>query len=327
MEEINPQKRAQQAFEHDMASYLQLTRSENESSAQFQYRLVYSALAKQLLTNLESDAMDYEVNQGVSKRLLKKIMLELMESFGQLYPQIADYLNEDLYYELLDNYLAMGSVYDAKSRYELQNFMACGDDKISLITGNVISKHLLMSGQGLVYLKPMAKKVRQDFAMMFNLQEVTPKKFLEYLKTLSLVENQNLSQDPQLRYLNGAATPDTWWQKTPVKGLTLAKKGFENQESYYLCEGNRFYLIDQALIEAMGYEPFLWAMLTQYESKPQIEIVSKSELVTFKLPELFPKAEKELLKAYSWPVLGQAGLLVMDQRVFAYVINNLKLLA
>ncbi|KRM17300.1 hypothetical protein FC40_GL001197 [Ligilactobacillus hayakitensis DSM 18933 = JCM 14209] len=326
MEEINPQKKAQQAFELDMASYLQVQQASNESKTQFQYRLVYSALAKQLLTNLESDAMDYEVNQGVSKRLLKKIMQALMESFGSLYPNLKPYLNEALYFELLDNYLALGSVYDAKRRYELQNFMVCGDDKLSLVTGNIISKNLLMSGQGLVYLKEMPKKVRQDFSVMFNLQEVTPSKFYQYLKQLPLVENQYLANNPQLRYLNGANSPTDWWQKTPPRTLTLAKRGDDKQASYYLYEENRFYALDATLIESMGYEPYLWAVLSSFGIKPQIEEVQTDDLVTFKVPALFPMGETALLKAYSWPVLNQGDLRVMDKRVFEYLMDNLKLL-
>ncbi|WP_155830690.1 hypothetical protein [Ligilactobacillus hayakitensis] len=44
------------------------------------------------------------------------------------------------------------------------------------------------------------------------------------------------------------------------------------------------------------------------------------------MPALFPMGETALLKAYSWPVLNQGDLRVMDKRVFEYLMDNLKLL-
>lgn len=268
-----------------------ITKNIHESEEQFQYRVVYSALCKMLLANLDSDTGDLDMTKGVSNQLLRKNMLQLFEGYGFLFPKLSKKLDEKLYEEIKMIYIATGYIYDAKNRFEPTISTGTGTSVLTLFRGNKVMDDLKMSGGG-IFTTKNTSEITDDLYITFGLQENKFKDIYQFLEQLEFDEFPELLNNEELQYLR-VGNKDTeerlWWNDNkPKVDLSLARLGYQGQEEYYIYQNDKFHRLNDKIMRNKGYYSYRLAILKHNLEMPKFEYEEIDDLVYFDLGYLLP---------------------------------------
>ena len=279
-----------------ISNELNILRSNDESFDSWSSRVIYSAVGHIAIASLYDIQED---GQPVSIVHFKNRITNLFSCYKSIYPQLQN-IDRDEIYELM---LQTGYVYHFSERLIAPVYKVSKVGNIKFIRGNKLCDSVFRSGLGAYTINDYDEDIT-EFALMFGLSRMTLTEYWEKLTSNIkwheenfLTVTQYLRMEPPFTY--------GYFMNSPYKDgrISLMRTGFNGAFLYYLYhyEGEKLFvkqvpswkdsrLISNACINSTGNLP------------PTIyEVDSDKHIVKLTLQYLFPKAELNLIKLYSWP--------------------------
>jgi hypothetical protein len=283
----------------------------HETEGSWKSRIIYSLLGQTGYASL----WDIQEEQGSISRSsiqhFKRRVEDVLNSYLSMYPEIAanfpqkpDILSEEIYNIML----SAGCFYHEPNRITAPIRRETAGENCVFVRGQAISEKRLISGIG-SYL-PMGTTcslVNGSLSEMFQLNE-------EYIDNIwkritSEVYWETYMASIQMSFLRtDPPFYDGYWEDSPKhsRDISLARMGFPGRYIYYLYKTKgQTQLLSQLPIwmtEDGNYQNIAISCLANRGTLPPTTYCIDGEIVEIKIGYVFPPAEMNFIKLYSWPV-------------------------
>ncbi|GHV97610.1 hypothetical protein lacNasYZ03_14470 [Lactobacillus nasalidis] len=305
---------------------LDIVQQPDETNDNYIFRLAYSAIGQLLLSNLWTRSLDDD-KTGISDVLLRSNLLRVIEGYSEIFPEISNVLDEDLFKKIKEEYQVTGYLYKEDYRSTPVIYSQCGNDVVRLIRGTAVGDKVKVSGLG-QYLTGSFGSDLDKVTQEYRLQEVSFAELYQFLVQLPYTEKyQATDTEYQYPYIanNGWRWGNTESLTADVRLFRRVKLG---QKVYCLYRNERQYQLNTELMQAKGYLPILLAILNEQGQMPVVYYRSMPDIIEIENDFFVSPAEQNLLNVFSWPVYSDGKICFqkrwMKKEVFSLCMNVLE---
>lgn len=278
-----------------------------ETEKRWEARVLYSYLGQVAYSSL------FDIQEDLNPASIihfKSRISDSLSSMLDMYPELQGVYSsndESLYDEIYDIFLKTGCIYHEPNRLTPCVRKISAGKHILFLRGNAVEDKRFLSGIGGYLLNTEDNVSGTSLAEMFSLQtEPLDELWKKVIAHSHFVEAHT---ELNLEYLRIAPPFNRgyWVDKPDSSGeISIARAGFPDGRIYYLY---RIHGTSLHVCQLPGWqtEKFNYRSLAAgnlYTKKVLPESVYKvdGELVTLRIGYLFPPAEMNLIKLYSWPL-------------------------
>ncbi len=275
-------------------------------------QIIYSLAGKMALASLWDHSEDEDT---ISLQHFKKRVLQIIDAYTQIYPQVDAVLqrNKDaLAEEIYTLYLRTGCLYHSAYKLSPAAPSVSRNNRIHLYRGAAPGANLFLSGLGSYSIQD--SNVEQMPDVMFGLQVKPYSEHLHELLDSGSWEQVDWPESTQFLKIEPPFSGG-YWQTVPNKSkISLARYGEPNRVYVFYRFYNGAY--QQMPIPAWclcdfqsptannndAYRIIATALLMEYGQMPLIRVASVDGYKIIRLGYRLPPAEEAFLKLYSWPL-------------------------
>ena len=299
-----------------------ILRGEGEKDLDYILRLIYSLLGQMGYASLW-DVEEDNAGKYVSITHYKRRMYNVLQCYLDMYPQLEAKLKDEEIYpqikmgvkdigeavieEIFDVHVSTGMVYHgerrlAPARPKEENF-----EGIAFIRGKIWEKDWWVSGLG-AYRKMTATHHPEGVKKMFQLER--GRFFTPWQESLKNARWDRRCPDLSLEYLRMEKTSgENWggiWQNVPVRRqISLSRTKMKGNHDYFLYswedEMRLSPLPAWQTIEG-AYRSLANGCLYAQGNLPKTQYKIRGNIVEWRVKYLYPPAESDFLRLYSWPL-------------------------
>ncbi|MCI9487914.1 MAG: hypothetical protein HFI64_13330 [Lachnospiraceae bacterium] len=288
-----------------IADEFHISKGESEGEGSWKARVVYSLLGRMGYASLWDIQEDL---QPASIIHFKKRIAKLTKSYLEMYPEIRQFYSDDtegLCNEVYDIFLSTGNVYHSPDRIVPAAECVSEAGGVYFMRGVSLDRKQHVSGIG-CYSYDVGDTSPLQVKEMFQLQESTLTEQWEYL--ISHVKWRPVAVETKVEY-HRTKPPFNYgyWIGIPDKTgeISLARTGSSGNWSYYLYKIENERLMGSQLPEWMvregNYRTVSNGYLSAKNVLPATAYHIDGKIVQVHINYLFPPAELNLVKLYSWP--------------------------
>lgn len=276
-------------------------------------QIVYSVAGQMALASLWDHS---EGSDSVSIQHFKSRIAQIIDAYGDIYPEIKFLLPEDrtiLIDEIYSIYLRNGFFYHTAYQIVPAAPAASTVGNLTLYRGNSPDLKLFMSGLG--FYSTQKSNYNGNVEKMFCLQEQTFEIYLEEQLDSGEWEVIDWPNNTEFLRLEPPFTRGYWKQSPDNDGrISLARYGEPNKIFVFYRYDNGVYQykpvpewrIRDYFSNDTGsygeYRRIAIALLNRYGTIPEIKAKESGNLMEIKVGYRLPPSEEEFFKLYSWPV-------------------------
>lgn len=288
-----------------IADEFHISKGKSEQDDEWKARVVYSLLGRMGYASL----WDIQENlQPASITHFKRRIGKLLKSYQEMYPEIRQFYSNDpekLCKEICNVFVGTGNVYHIPDRIVPAAACISKAQGVSFVRGLPLDQKQYVSGIG-SYSFDIEDTNPLQVKEMFQLQENTLTEQWEYL--ISHAKWQTMADEIQIEY-HRTKPPFTYgyWVEIPEQSgeVSLARTGFDGAWNYYLykIERGRFMgsQLPDWMVDKGNYRTVSNGYLSAKGVLPDTIYHIDGEIVRIRINYLFPPAELNLVKLYSWP--------------------------
>lgn len=311
----------------DIAQTYRIVRGTNEQESIWLARVIYSFLGQSALASLW-DLHEDELPTSIER--FKERITIIKNSCIDLYPEIAPFFSDDNWRksesvsnEIYDIFLSTGYCYKSPRRLSPVIRSSASAGQNIFLRGYATGENIWVSGLG-AYCSEAREQGSISLPNMFQLSNTSLEQAWKQIVASKRWEPAEASQFVYLR-LEAPFTQGYWYDKMKSDGdVSLARTAqVEGTRIYYLYRAENGQLLVSQLpewmVDAGAYRNLSNACLYHYGSLPPTIYQSDGTIVHLQIQYLYPPAEQNLIRLYSWPdfenhhyVFGR----VMDANVF-----------
>lgn len=286
---------------------MNIRKGSTESENNWKARIVYSAIGQMALASLHDVQEDSDDGQ-VSITHFKRRIENLYDSYLSMYPELksffmieADELSQNIY----DIFLNAGCIYHSPNRITASIYQVVESGQVLFIRGSALNQRVFRSGLG-AYLPSRNISSSINVAKMFGLQEVT---LLDYWK--SVVSKISWSESrftAKVEYLRTESPfNEKYFKDYPDKDgrISLLRTGMPGSYIYFFykfCDDTLLNMqVPSWLTDNYGYRLLSNSCLHFLGCLPPATYQVYQDIVLLRLGYLYPPAELNLIRLYSWP--------------------------
>lgn len=288
-----------------IADEFHIPKGESEQEESWKARVVYSLLGRMGYASLWDIQEDL---QPASIIYFKKRIRKLKESYLEMYPEIYQFYSDDaeeLCNEIYDIFLSTGNVYHLPDRIVPAAEHISEAKGVFFMRGAPLDREQYLSGIG-SYSFDVEDTSLLQVKEMFQLQENTLTEQWEYL--VSHAKWRPIAAEAKVEY-HRTKPPFNYgyWSGIPDKTgeVSLARTGSSGKWNYYLYKIENERLMGSQLPEWMvregNYRTVSNGYLFAKNVLPATSYHVDGKIVQVHINYLFPPAELNLVKLYSWP--------------------------
>ena len=289
----------------DIASEWNISKGQFEDELSFKSRIIYSVLGRMACASVYDVTDDLQPASIVHvKKRIDSVLVGYLTMYPELVPIFAD--AENLHDEIYSILLGSGQIYHTPNRVSPAVMTSASEASIVFTRGISPSQETCISGIGTYNFTPKNDNKEQSPARMFQLQQDS---LLDYWTTLT----HELKWKP---YQNGLAAEylrteppfcSGYWVDKPErsKNISLCRSGAAGNYLYYLYRWNdsavEVYQLATWMTDNYWYRNISNSCLAYREKIPPSTFHVDGELVSLNIGYLYPPAELNFVKLYSWP--------------------------
>ncbi len=306
-----------------IADEFHISKGESEQEESWKARVVYSLLGRMGYASLWDIQEDL---QPASIRHFKRRIEGLLKSYLEMYPEICQFYSdgmEALCNEIYDIFLDTGNVYHLSGRIIPAAECISEAGGVYFMRGVPLDREQYVSGVG-SYSFDVDNTSSLQVKEMIQLQENMLKEQWEYL--VSHAKWKPINAETKIEY-HCTKPPFTfgYWIDIPDKTgeISLARTDSFGNWNYYLYKIENERLMGSQLPDWMvrggNYRTVSNAFLSAREVLPATTYRKDGKIVQVHINYLFPPAELNLIKLYSWPE-SYVGLPRDFNRIFEFSV-------
>lgn len=288
-----------------IADEFHISKGESEREDSWKARVVYSLLGRMGYASLWDIQEDL---QPASIIHFKKRIRKLLKSYLEMYPEIHQFYFDDveeLCTEIYHIFLSTGNIYHSPDRIIPAAECISETGEIYFMRGAPLDREQYLSGIGSYSFDAGDTRTLQ-VKEMFQLQGNTLTEQWEYL--ISHAEWKTIDAKAKVEY-HRIKPPFNYgyWIDIPDRTgeISLARTGSYGNWSYYLYKIENERLVGSQLPEWMvregNYRTVSNGYLSAKNALPATTYHIDRKIVQIHINYLFPPAELNLVKLYSWP--------------------------
>lgn len=288
-----------------IADEFHISKGKSEQDEEWKARVIYSLLGRMGYASLWDIQEDL---QPASITHFKRRIEKILKSYLEMYPEIRQFYSDDitkLCKEIYNIFLSTGNVYHTPDRIIPAAACVSEAQGVSFVRGLPLDQEQYVSGIG-SYSFDVEDANPLQVKEMFQLQENTLAEQWEYL--ISHAKWQMMADEIQIEY-HRAKPPFTngYWVGIPDQSgeAALARLGSSETRNYYLYKTEKGRFMGSQLPDWMvgkgNYRTISNAYLSARGTLPDTTYHIDGEIVQIHINYLFPPAELNLVKLYSWP--------------------------
>lgn len=292
----------------DIARTYRIARGENEKEAVWLARVVYSFLGQSALASLWDL---HENEQPTSVDRFKDRITITRDSCVDLYSEIKTFLSDDCWRlsestaeEIYNIYLNTGYCYHSRYRLSPAIRSAASGNQCTFLRGCAVGESIQVSGLGAY----VPKSNKQDSILISDMFQLSDVSLEQAWKQLIASKKWEFSKTGQLEFLRFEPPfkQKYWYSKPTMNGdISLARTASEGTHLYYLykAEGRQLLLsqLPEWMVDKGAYRKLSNACLYHYGTLPPTKYRIDGPLVYLQFQYLYPPAEQNLIRLYSWP--------------------------
>lgn len=291
---------------NSMSNLMNIKSGESETEAAFKCRLVYSALSRLGYAAL----WDEEELQGCpTVTYLKHRISKSFEYFKRIFPEIIPYFNEnesELIDEIYNQFECTGQFYHIPFHVAPPIFSAATINNIEFVRGEMLAANVAVSGLGAYRYNNNNTELTVN--KMFRLEENSL--LLYWKQTVCSVRWHELSTEytDNFEFLNhNLSKGNPYWCNNPNKSGMCSitrTKGIENKMYYlYKIKTGKIFLgaLPAFMTEKGEYRRLSNGLFMAIGCLPKSTFHIEGEIVKLNIGYLYPPAEMNFIKLYSWP--------------------------
>lgn len=290
-----------------IATAYNIKKGSQEDETAWKARVMYSLLGQtgySALYDIQDDLAPVSITH------FKRRMSSLLESLLSMYPEMQGFyrLDDDsLYTEIYTIYISTGYIYHEPNRLVPCVRKIARGDRCSFMRGQTIEEDKWVSGLG-CYL-PVGKLNETSYSEIEDMFQLQNEPLVEFWnRLLSEANFRELPSGINLQYLRVVPPYRSgYWSENPDNSgdVSLARSDNPGGRLYFLYRNNgktaEISSLPSWLTEGYEYRKVAVACLASRGTLPSSTYSVAGDLVTLKIGYLFPPAELNLIKLFSWP--------------------------
>jgi hypothetical protein len=289
----------------NIASEWTIPMGQFEDELSFKSRVIYSVLGRMACVAVYDVTEDL---QPASIVHVKRRIDSVLAGYLTMYPELALVFSdaENLHDEIYDILLSSGQIYHTPNRVSPAVMMSSAEAGIVFTRGISPSQKTCISGIGTYDFSQESYVIEQSPEGMFQLQQDS---LLDYwaalTRKLKWTSYQSGSDTEYLR-TEPPFSRGYWVDKPDRSGnISLCRSGMMGNYLYYLYRWNDGIVVVSQLaawkVEKCCYRNISNSCLVHYGNLPVSTFHIDGELVNLNISYLYPPAELNFVKVYSWP--------------------------
>lgn len=290
-----------------IAEEFQILKGTAETEKSWKARILYSYLGQVAYSSLFDIQEDLEHASIIH---FKSRISESLSSMLEMYPDLQALYGADdvsICDEIYDIFLKTGCIYHEPNRLTPCIRKKSSGEHIKFLRGYAIEESRFISGIGSYLIRAENDEDDVSLAEMFALQEEPLDLF--WKKTIARSQFTEAPIGLDFEYLRTVPPFNRgyWVDKPDTSGeISIARTGFPGGRIYYLYQthGTKLQVSQLPGWQTENYNYRTLAVGNLYTRKvlPETVYSVDGELVTLKIGYLYPPAEMNLIKLYSWPL-------------------------
>lgn len=289
----------------DVASEWTILKGQFEDELSFKSRIIYSVLGRMACASVYDVTDDL---QPASIIHVKRRIDSVLAGYLAMYPELAPILTdaENLHDEIYTILLCSGQIYHTPNRVSPAVMMSASEAGIVFTRGVSPSQETCISGVGTYNFTQGNDNIEQSPASMFQLQQGS---LLDYWSTLThelkWMPYQSESATEYLQ-MEPPFNRGYWVDKPDRSGnVSLCRSGMMGNYLYYLYRWNdgavEVCQLAAWMTDNYWYRNISNSCLAYYGKIPPSTFHVDGGLVNLNISYLYPPAELNFVKLYSWP--------------------------
>lgn len=289
----------------NIADEFNISQGKTEKDESWMARVIYSLLGRMGYSSLWDIQEDYT---PITITHFKRRIESVFESYSKMYPDVclsyfedAEHLSADIY----DIFLKTGNIYHSSYRISVSTQCVSEASGIYFTRGMALNQRQFVSGVG-SYLCNNENTIFIQPSEMFQLQENSIIEQWEFL--LSNIKWRPITAESRVEYLR-TKPPffQGYWINSPdITGeVSLARINYSGKKVYYLYKMENGRMMGSQLpewkVEDFNYRTVANGCLAAIGCLPATTYHIDGEIAQVTINYLFPPAELNLIKLYSWP--------------------------
>lgn len=295
---------------NNISKEYRIPKGNTETEENWKARVLYSYLGQVAYSSL-FDIQDNHNLEPASINHFKSRISDVLSCMLEMYPELKGLFSLDdklLCDEIYNIFLNTGCIYHEPNRLTPCVRKKSVGKHISFLRGYIVEEKRFLSGLGSYLLSTENDVSDISLAEMFSLQSEPLDRLWE--KTIDQAHFIEASDDLGFEYLR-TVPPFTngYWVDKPNKTgeISIARIGLPGDKIYYLyrIQGATLQVseLPKWQTEKLNYISLAVGNLYIKKVLPETVYRIDGELVELKIGYLFPPAEMNLIKLYSWPSL------------------------
>lgn len=318
---------------NSMSNMMKIKSGEFETESVFRCRLVYSALSRLGYAALWDEE---EMQDSPSITYFKHRISKSFRYFTKIFPEIISYFYEnesELIDEIYNQFECTGQFYHKSFRIAPPFFSTATKNDIEFVRGESLAENVAVSGLGAYRYD----KRHTDLTVnkMFRLEENSVSSY--WLQTVSSAHWQEFLNDyaENFEFLNhNLSKGNPYWCNNPNKSgmcSILRTKATESRLYYlYKIKADKIYLsaLPLFITENGEYRRLSNGLFAAIGCLPDSTFHIEGEIVKLRIGYMYPPAELNFIKLYSWPSdfrnLGSVFTRILTKDVFFSIKETLE---
>jgi len=290
-----------------IAEEFYIVKGDMEDSCSYIARVIYSLLGRMGYASLW-DIDETEDQEFVSITHFKHRIRNVLKSYCDIYPEI-QYMFSDvdqLSKEIVDDiYIQTGVIYHKSKRITPSMENASTVKNITFTRGKKLSEKQYVSGVGTYKKATFANNNFEDVRRMFQLQNG---KIYDYWQSvLKNIQWRQLEEIIDLEYLRmNPPLTSGYWVNSPSKNIVSFARtkdgGSCNYYIYKYIDKMMIYQLPAWMVDNYEYRSLSNGCLLAAGKLPKSTYKVDGSIVRLNIGYLYPLAELNFLKLYSWPI-------------------------
>lgn len=296
-----------------------IRQGKTETEINWKARILYSLLGRMSYASLsdhwESDSPDPDGQESISIQHFKKRVLSLLDSYLELYPELAPVFicnRQELCTEIYDIYLKTGCIYHTPYRTSPAILSAATHKNIQFERGTALNHHVCISGLGTYLQNQTPLSDAHFYSSVHEMFRLQPKPLpILWSDIISHAQWHPFRVSEDTVYFP-SKPPFYDWRRDLVRELdiSLARMGSQGGYLYFLCRKEGKEILGSQLPQWLIHDPHFGAAshrlvsnayLAAYSCLPPIQYHLDGAIVSVQFRYLLPPAENYWVKLYSWP--------------------------
>ncbi len=316
---------------NSMSGLMNIKKGEFENETVFRCRLVYSALSRLAYASLWDEE---EMQDSPSITYFKHQISKSFEYFTKIFSEIIPYFDEiELINEIYNQFESTGQFYHTSFHIAPPVLSVATTNDLEFVRGEPLAENVAVSGLGAFRYDKNPTDLTVN--KMFHLEENS---VLSYWKqAVSSAHWQEFKTDyiGDFEFLNhNLSNGNPYWCNNPNESgicSIVRTKGTESRLYYlYKIETDKIYLsaLPSFMTENGEYRRLSNGLFAVIGCLPDSTFHIEGEIVKLKIGYMYPPAEMNFIKLYSWPSdfrnLGGVFTRILNKDVFFSIKETLE---